>query len=148
MDRLEDIMRKQLELQVTAFGSDFDNMTLDERIALIRQSVLACEDELHEALREVGWKSWATKRFIHQQDFREELIDAFHFLLTLFLCAGMSADDVYREYCEKHDENIRRQQEGYTGVAKCPICNKMWTKCHRVDDHTWYCVNREFKKED
>lgn len=144
MDKLNELMALQKELQKNTFGTDFENMTKEERIALIRQSVLACEDELHEALREVGWKSWATQKYIHEQDLQEELIDALHFLLTLFLCAGMTADDVLRVYRVKHDENERRQREGYSGVAKCPICNKMWDGCHATGKHEYWCANRSF----
>jgi dimeric dUTPase (all-alpha-NTP-PPase superfamily) len=114
-DRLSELLTLQRRLQEECYHTDFAGMDNEERIAFIRQNVLALEDELHEALREVGWKSWAKTKYIHQTRLQEELIDALHFMLSLLLAANMNADDVYERYLTKNRINRRRQQEGYSG---------------------------------
>lgn len=141
VDTLSQVVEAQESLQKVSFGTDFEKMDNEDRIAFIRQNTLALEDELHEALREVGWKSWATDHYINENELRGELIDALHFLLSLFIVSGMDGKEVFDRYMEKNAENQRRQIEGYTGVDKCPICNKMWTDCHKVGPGTWYCAN-------
>jgi dimeric dUTPase (all-alpha-NTP-PPase superfamily) len=114
-DRLSELLTLQRRLQEDCYHTDFDGMDNEERIAFIRQNVLALEDELHEALREVGWKSWARTKYVHETRLQEELIDALHFMLSLLLAANMNADDVYERYLTKNRINRRRQQEGYSG---------------------------------
>ena len=114
-DRLSELLTMQRRLQEDCYHTDFAGMDNEERIAFIRQNVLALEDELHEALREVGWKSWAKTKYIHQTRLQEELIDALHFMLSLLLAANMDADVVYERYLTKNRINRRRQQEGYSG---------------------------------
>lgn len=115
----------QNQLQRDAYGIAYDSMNTDEKIAAIKDMVLALTDELHEALAEVGWKPWATSRHIHTEDFRGELIDAYHFLMNLMLIAGMTDEDVDRMYREKNRRNLERQQAGYDGVTgKCAACGR------------------------
>lgn len=114
-DRLSELLTLQRRLQEDCYHTDFTGMDNEERIAFIRQNVLALEDELHEALREVGWKSWARTKYVHETRLQEELIDALHFMLSLLLAANMNADDVYERYLTKNRINRRRQQEGYSG---------------------------------
>ena len=114
-DRLSELLTLQRRLQEDCYHTDFVGMDNEQRIAFIRQNILALEDELHEALREVGWKSWARTKYIHQTRLQEELIDALHFMLSLLLVANMDADDVYERYLTKNRINRRRQQEGYSG---------------------------------
>lgn len=114
-DRLSELLMLQRRLQEDCYHTDFDGMDNEERIAFIRQNVLALEDELHEALREVGWKSWARTKYVHETRLQEELIDALHFMLSLLLAANMDADEVYERYLTKNRINRRRQQEGYSG---------------------------------
>lgn len=78
-----------------------------------RIMTLSCIDELMEALRETPWKPWKKDKTYHQDKFKEELIDAWHFLINLSLASGMTSDDVYNKFMEKNKENIRRQNNGY-----------------------------------
>lgn len=114
-DRLSMLMELQRSLQEDCYHTDFAGMDNEQRIAFIRQNILALEDELHEALREVGWKSWAKTKYIHQTRLQEELTDALHFMLSLLLVANMDSDDVYNRYIVKNQINRRRQREGYSG---------------------------------
>lgn len=81
----------------------------------IREVVLCLEDELHEALEHVHWKPWKTSRgFKDLSKYREELADVLHFVLDLYIAAGMNGKDIYQDYLAKHRENVqRRSSEEY-----------------------------------
>lgn len=76
----------------------------------IREVVLCLEDELHEALEHVHWKPWKTSRgFKDLYKYREELADVLHFVLDLYIAAGMDGKDIYQDYLAKNHENVRRR---------------------------------------
>lgn len=76
----------------------------------IREVALCLEDELHEALEHVHWKPWKTSRgFKDVAKYREELADVLHFVLDLYIAAGMNGKDIYQDYLAKHQENVRRR---------------------------------------
>lgn len=75
----------------------------------IRQTVLCATDELHELLHEVHWKPWKEGHGIRDVEaYREELADVVHFVLDLYLAAGLTGDDLVNDYVSKHHENVRR----------------------------------------
>lgn len=75
----------------------------------IRQTVLCATDELHELLHEVHWKPWKEGHGIRDLEaYREELADVVHFVLDLYLAAGLTGDDLVNDYFSKHHENVRR----------------------------------------
>lgn len=75
----------------------------------IREVVLCATDELHEVLGEVHWKPWKDKRGIRDiRAYREELADVMHFILDLYLAAGLTGEDILIDYMAKHHENIDR----------------------------------------
>jgi dimeric dUTPase (all-alpha-NTP-PPase superfamily) len=76
----------------------------------IRQAALALVVELGEVLEETRYKWWKQNPPIDTAKLHEELVDVFHFFVTMCLAAGMTADDLYRGYLEKNRENFRRQQ--------------------------------------
>lgn len=127
---LEEIFRKQYELQTQSFGNDFARMTDEERIEFIKDMLLAGLDEFHEALAEIGWKPWATSRHINREAFLGELIDVLHFWVNLCLAVGADADEILYRYNEKASRNRKRQADGYDGVSgKCEYCKRA------LDDH-------------
>lgn len=123
-DRLQEMLHAQRELQELINGYSLDEQTNEQRIANIKENVLALAAELFgEVLGEVGWKSWATSRHINRDALVKELIDVWHFLMNLMLHADMTADELYEGYLKKREINIRRQCDGYDGVStKCPRC--------------------------
>ena len=75
----------------------------------IRQTVLCATDELHELLHEVHWKPWKAGCGIRDVEaYREELADVLHFILDLYLAAGLTGDDLVSDYVSKYQENMRR----------------------------------------
>ena len=81
----------------------------DQVSAYIRETVLCAEDELHEVLAEVHWKPWKNKSGIKDRDaYREELADVLHFVLDLYLAAGLTGKDFVMDYIHKHYKNVVR----------------------------------------
>lgn len=137
---LEVIFARQAELQARSFGVDLASLSDEDRSRFIRDMTLACTDELHEALAEVGWKPWASSRHVNRDAFVGELIDALHFLVNLFLAVGASADEVTERYMAKADVNRKRQEDGYDGVnGKCTTCKRAFDdpagSCASCTDH-------------
>ncbi|MDD4342998.1 MAG: dUTPase [Eubacteriales bacterium] len=102
---------------------------LDEKIARernlkfskeewIQKEVLAMISELSEVLDEVNFKWWKNKKEINDDQLKEEIVDLLHFLISMSLKAGMSAEEIFSIYMKKNEENIKRQEgktekEGY-----------------------------------
>lgn len=113
---LDNMLIAQQELQTETYGINYDNFMGEQRANYIRDMVLACCHELHEALDEVGWKPWATSRHLHREAFLGELIDAFHFFMNLWLAGGGTVEEWQEMYFVKWQINRRRQDGEYTGV--------------------------------
>lgn len=126
-DRLTDMLEGQKQMMLVLSGVDPDNLVDEDRIDLIRTSILALEDELHEALLGVGWKPWATSKHLDREVFVSELVDALFFWLQLAALVGMDGDEITGRYWYKHAKNIRRHNAGYDGVTgKCPKCGQSY----------------------
>lgn len=145
-DRLRKMFMKQYDAQVEVYGNNFPEMSMEERIEFIRWNVLAAEDELHEALGEVGWKPWASSKHINRDAYCNELIDLWHFVMNLALAVGMTADEFSTRYFKKLEKNVQRQTEGYDGLNKCPHCRRAYdddaVKCTPPleDSNLYYCA--------
>src|SRR5687767_4204603 len=111
------MLEKHWEIQAKVFGHEFDIMTNEERILFIKDMVLSTTNELHEAMRETGWKSWSTSRHIHLDLYVNELVDVYCLLMNLFLVTGMYPDEVaeelFKRVSQKQQLNIQRQESGY-----------------------------------
>lgn len=140
--KLETMMNDQYLLQRDTYGIDYFTMTDEEKIQHFKEMKLALQDELHEALNEMGWKPWATKRHFNQDAVQGELVDAWHFFMNLMLIAGMTPLDLFEKYEAKRKKNMARQQAegGYDGVStKCPRCKRA------LDDDAVACHVAGFK---
>ena len=63
--------------------------------------------ETREALTtRVKWWKDKTK---NDSGVKEEMIDCLHFLMSGFLAMGMTADEVFKIYCDKNKENFERK---------------------------------------
>jgi dimeric dUTPase (all-alpha-NTP-PPase superfamily) len=125
-DRMQQMldMQRDLQLRINA-GHTIEAHTPEEKMEAFRTNVLACTDELHEALDETGWKPWATSNHLNRDAFHSEMVDAWHFFMNLMLHGEMSMDDLYRGYMAKNAVNHRRQIDGYDGVkGKCQTCHR------------------------
>lgn len=125
-----DILELQLKLQRTAFNIDVLNLDEEELIDYITWNAFAMLDEVHEAMKEVSWKPWASATYVNREAFLKELIDAAHFLNNMWLAVAKlestEAASLFKAlYQDKHITNARRQAVGYDGVSgKCPACHR------------------------
>ena len=79
---------------------------------------IAMESEIDEIRREVNWRWWKNEKEIDLDALKGEVIDVWHFLLSLSRVVGMTPEDIHRLYMEKNAENHARQsgnseKEGY-----------------------------------
>lgn len=125
-DRLHKMFMAQFDAQVNTYGNNFPEMSMDERIAFISWNAFALDDEIHEAMGEIGWKPWATSKHINRDAYCNELIDTWHFLMNMALVVGMTADEFSGRYFKKLELNVKRQREGYDGRNKCPKCKRAY----------------------
>ena len=77
----------------------------------------ALEDESRELRKELLWKWWS-KDLIKQDRVRAEIVDQLHFLVSLALCAGYTAESFAQAYLDKNKINEQRQQGGYSKQNK------------------------------
>jgi hypothetical protein len=133
------LLRMQLDLQRGSFR-DPRELNDEERAEFIRWNMLALEDELHEALAEVGWKPWATDRSMNVGLFRNEMVDAIHFFMNLLLVSCDDdeepedlADDFEQRYRRKVEVNAQRQRDGYDSKSgKCSHCHRDLAEASRT----------------
>ena len=92
-----------------AFGRLPDPSDAEQVSTYIREVILCATDELHEVLAEVHWKPWKESRGIKDvTKYREEMADVLHFILDLYLAAGLSGREIISDYMSKHYENLSR----------------------------------------
>lgn len=114
-DKLTEMYDMQTKLDQRIITERGIAKTTDEWVVGI---TIAMESEIDEIRREINWKWWKNPKPIDQDALQGEVIDMWHFLLSLSRVAGLSPDDIYRIYMEKNAENHARQsgtseKEGY-----------------------------------
>ena len=112
MDKLENIFELQ-DILNRRIGVNMDEMNDEERAKWILNYVRAMQQELAELTDSVPWKWWAKYQEFDQQNAKVEIVDLFHFLISLAQVMGMSADDVHKAYLKKNKVNHNRQESGY-----------------------------------
>src|SRR3954468_14040724 len=111
-DQLRELFRMQQALN-QRIGVNTDGMTEEEKTKWILNYCRAMSQEMAELTDSVPWKWWAKYQKFDEQNVRVEIVDLFHFLISLAQVAGMSADDVFRAYSKKNEVNFKRQESGY-----------------------------------
>lgn len=92
-----------------AFDRLPDPSNAEQVSTYIREVILCATDELHEVLAEVHWKPWKDSRGIKDiPKYRGEMADVLHFILDLYLAAGMTGREIISDYMTKHYENLSR----------------------------------------
>ncbi len=112
-DQLRELFRMQRALN-ERIGVRTANMNEGERTQWLLNYCRAMSQEIAELTDSVPWKWWAKYQKFDEQNARVEVVDLFHFLISLAQVLGMSADDVFNAYVKKNEVNFKRQQTGYT----------------------------------
>ena len=89
-------------------------MTEEEKTKWLLNYTRAMQQEMAELTDSVPWKWWAKYQKFDEQNARVEVVDLFHFLISIAQVLGMSADDVFQAYLKKNEVNFKRQESGYT----------------------------------
>lgn len=113
MDKLENIFELQEQLN-SRIGVNMNEMNDEERAKWILNYVRAMQQELAELTDSVPWKWWAKYQEFDKQNAKVEIVDLFHFLISLAQVMGMSAADVHEAYLKKNKVNHNRQDSGYS----------------------------------
>ena len=112
-DQLRELFRMQHALN-QRIGVHTDTLTEEEKTKWILNYSRAMAQEMAELIDSVPWKWWAKYQKFDEQNARVEVVDLFHFLISMAQVLGMSADDVFNAYVKKNEVNFKRQESGYT----------------------------------
>ncbi len=112
-DQLRELFRLQRALN-ERIGVRTDALTAEEKVTWVLNYCRAMSQEIAELTDSVPWKWWARYQHFDEQNARVEVVDLFHFLISLAQVLGMSADDVFQAYLKKNQVNFQRQDRGYT----------------------------------
>jgi len=113
MDKLEEIFQMQEALN-QRIGVQMNEFSDEDKAKWILNYTRAMQQELAELVDSVPWKWWAKYQEFDEQNARVEVVDLFHFLISLAQTLGMTADDVHQAYIKKNKVNHERQDSGYT----------------------------------
>ncbi len=111
-DKLRELWRMQKALN-DRIGVNMEGMSDEEKTKWILNYSRAMTQEIAELTDSVPWKWWAKYQKFDEQNARVEVVDLFHFLISIAQVLGMSADDVFAAYLKKNEVNFKRQETGY-----------------------------------
>ena len=111
-DKFAELFRMQQSLN-ERIGVHTKGMSEEEQTRWILNYTRAMTQEMAELTDSVPWKWWAKYQKFDAQNARVEVVDLFHFLISLAQVLGMSSDDVFNAYVKKNEVNFKRQEEGY-----------------------------------
>ena len=111
-DQLRELFRMQQALN-ERIGVRTEAMTEADQTKWVLNYCRAMSQEIAELTDSVPWKWWAKYQRFDAQNARVEVVDLFHFLISLAQVLGMSADDVFQAYVRKNEVNFKRQDTGY-----------------------------------
>jgi dimeric dUTPase (all-alpha-NTP-PPase superfamily) len=112
-DQLRELWRMQQSLN-ERIGVHTAGMSQEEKTKWVLNYSRAMTQEIAELTDSVPWKWWAKYQKFDDQNARVEVVDLFHFLISIAQVLGMSADDVFAAYVKKNEVNFKRQDSGYT----------------------------------
>lgn len=113
MDKLDEIFAQQDALN-KRIGVNTDNMSDEEKAQWVLNYTRAMQQEIAELIDSVPWKWWAKYQEFDEQNAKVEVVDLFHFLISIAQVLGMTPEDVYAAYVKKNKVNHNRQDSGYT----------------------------------
>ena len=111
-DQLRELFRMQKALN-ERIGVRTNEFNDEQKTEWVLNYCRAMSQELAELTDSVPWKWWAKYQKLDEQNARVEVVDLFHFLISLAQTLGMSADDVFEAYVKKNEVNFKRQESGY-----------------------------------
>jgi len=139
MDKLDKVYSKQWDLNNSIFkkhgiseeigdlflkARQVENLGANSNTNIwLRKFTEALKDEVRELEQELLWKWWSKDK-LDMQNIRVEIIDIFHFFISLAQVAGLSPDDILKLYLKKNKVNNERQENDYSKANKDENDNK------------------------
>ena len=111
-DKLAELFRMQESLNAR-IGVHTAGMSEEDQTKWVLNYTRAMTQEMAELTDSMPWKWWAKYQKFDLQNARVEVVDLFHFLISMAQVLGMSADDVFNAYVKKNEVNFKRQDSGY-----------------------------------
>lgn len=119
--KLEEMMEVQEAFQ-KRLDPDFDKMTIEQRVAFIKEHSIHLNQEINEMLYELPFfKPWKDYSGMTGEEItaalnkaKMECVDAWHFFMNIMIALGFTPTKFFTTYMAKNQENHRRQDEGYT----------------------------------
>jgi dimeric dUTPase (all-alpha-NTP-PPase superfamily) len=112
MDKFDEIFSMQDTLN-KRIGVNTDGMSDEDKAKWVLNYTRAMQQEMSELIDSVPWKWWAKYQEFDEQNAKVEVVDLFHFLISLAQVLGMSPEDVHEAYLKKNKVNHERQDSGY-----------------------------------
>lgn len=112
MDKLDELFDLQAALN-KRIGVDTAAMSESEKTQWVLNYTRAMQQEIAELVDSVPWKWWAKYQAFDEQNAKVEVVDLFHFLISLAQVLGMTPEDVHAAYTKKNKVNHQRQDSGY-----------------------------------
>ena len=112
MDKFDEIFRLQAELN-NRIGVNLQGLSDEGKAQWVLNYTRAMQQEMAELIDSVPWKWWAKYQKFDEQNAKVEIVDLFHFLISLAQVMGMTPNDVYQAYIKKNKVNHERQESGY-----------------------------------
>ncbi|MFT5122072.1 MAG: dimeric dUTPase (all-alpha-NTP-PPase superfamily) [Candidatus Omnitrophota bacterium] len=112
-DMLQAMFDMQMKLN-QRIGVDPSSMDQEEQTKWVLNYCRATSQELAELTDSVPWKWWAKYQEFDLQNARVEVVDLFHFIISLGQVLGMDAADIHNLYMQKNKVNFERQDSGYS----------------------------------
>lgn len=112
MDKFDEIFSMQDTLN-KRIGVNTDGMSDEDKAKWVLNYTRAMQQELSELIDSVPWKWWAKYQEFDEQNAKVEVVDLFHFLISLAQVLGMTPEDVHKAYLKKNKVNHERQDTGY-----------------------------------
>lgn len=110
---LREMFRLQAQLNERIGVRPSSQMTEEEQQKWVLNYCRAMSQEIAELTDSIPWKWWARYQKFDLQNARVEVVDLFHFLISVAEILGMTADDVFAYYRDKNQVNLQRQESGY-----------------------------------
>ena len=104
------------------------DITTKESQQLVRDLALKGVEEMFEALGLL--KNWKPHRDtdrpeINQEEFLEEVVDAFNYFLSMLVLVGVSSEELYRAYLKKDKKIHARLSTGYQKLRNYADAHKV-----------------------
>ena len=112
MDKFDEIFSMQDTLN-KRIGVNTDGMSDEDKAKWVLNYTRAMQQDISELIDSVPWKWWAKYQEFDEQNAKVEVVDLFHFLISLAQVLGMTPEDVHEAYLKKNKVNHERQDSGY-----------------------------------